>query len=353
MPGAGGPNAAVEVEMRLGLIYTMDLNGGFQSRAFKSRPGSAPVVITPAYRSANNTRFMSGVCERDFRGYFAGAEKLAPLQAGQHHHRAVTTAYNYGNGRRMNQDSAGTLSMESKEKVLVGASRTHTLDIALPACPYDIRIGITVEIPQPVSELAAGWEQKRRKDRTTFVPTDSSWQLDFTSVTTERQGGVGMGEDEGDDGVTYEVEMELRQEGCMRWLQQGGQEGPLAINLAKSLTLLMPPDVESTELTPIQDGVKIRAALDVLKHAERDTMPEFSGGGSNSRPNFPGASPVGMRRFHIRSVLQNRCPSNGSPADYYVAEKTDGVRYLLVIAMIDTPEGGFNSTPFKTHLKPI
>ena len=132
MPGAGGPNAAVEVEMRLGLIYTMDLNGGFQSRAFKSRPGSAPVVITPAYRSANNTRFMSGVCERDFRGYFAGAEKLAPLQAGQHHHRAVTTAYNYGNGRRMNQDSAGTLSMESKEKVLVGASRTHTLDIAHP-----------------------------------------------------------------------------------------------------------------------------------------------------------------------------------------------------------------------------
>lgn len=99
----------------------------------------------------------------------------------------------------------------------------------------------------------------------------------------------------------------------------------------------MPPDVQSTELDAVQDKARCSAVLDVLKHAEKETMPEQKN--NSGRPTFPGASPVGMRRSHIRSVLQNRCPSDGSRADYYVAEKTDGVRYLLVICMVDTGDG--------------
>lgn len=231
MPSAAGPRAAVEVELRLGMVYTTDANG-FVSRAHPSRPGSAPVLITPEIRRAKNARFMSGVGERDFRGYLAGAEKLAPLQPGQQHHRAVTTAYNYGSGRRVNQDSAGKLSSERKEEVNVGMAQTHTIDIALPACPYDVRIGITVEVPQEeVGALAPGWQQKRRKDRTTLIPQDSNWQLDFTTVVTEPGGG--MAPEEG-DGVSYEVEMELRQEGVIRWLQGEGT-GEVSANLSSCL----------------------------------------------------------------------------------------------------------------------
>ena len=149
------------MELRFGLLYTEA--DGFLSRAFPSRAGSAPVVITRELKREKNTRFMSGVCERDFRQFFAGAEKLAPLQPGQQHTRRVTTAYNYSDGRRVNQDGAGALSTERKDKIPVGVAQTHTLEIALPACPYDVRIGITVEVPQPCGELAPNWEQKRHK----------------------------------------------------------------------------------------------------------------------------------------------------------------------------------------------
>ena len=52
-------------------------------------------------------------------------------------------------------------AQEKKVKVAV-ADGQHTIDIAMPACPYDIRIGITVETPQGAgNSQPAGWEQKR------------------------------------------------------------------------------------------------------------------------------------------------------------------------------------------------
>ena len=35
----------------------------------------------------------------------------------------------------------------------------------------------------------------------------------------------------------------------------------------------MPPDVQSTELTPVIDKAKCSAAMDVLKHAEKEIHP--------------------------------------------------------------------------------
>jgi hypothetical protein len=184
--------AAVEMELRLGLLIT-GMDATDSARAFPSIPGSHAVVVNNETRKQRGIRFVSGVSEHDYGKFVDSARKLCPVDKGGQVDTVRNTAYNYGNGQRINQAENGELTTESKKKVPVSpaaGSQQHVVDIAMPACPYDVRIGITIETPEAPGALAPNWEQKRFKDRHSFRPPNSSWQLDLTTVTTEKAPGL-------------------------------------------------------------------------------------------------------------------------------------------------------------------
>jgi mRNA guanylyltransferase len=66
----------------------------------------------------------------------------------------------------------------------------------------------------------------------------------------------------------------------------------------------------------------------------------YQGRVSGARGKFPGTMPVGFARWHIPMVKER---------EYYVSEKTDGVRYFLVVAggtsaLIDRSNAAFTTT---------
>jgi len=182
-----------------------------------------------------------------------------------------------------------------------------------------------VETPEPVETLLPNWEQKRIKERVSLKPSTSAWQLDMTAVTTEMAPGA-MHAENGNQ-TTFEVEMELTQEGVMTWLESDTPK-EVSNDLAKLVEMLMPRNVQSTEMDPVTNAEVIAAAAAACHAAERNMKEKSSGGG------FPGAQPVGMRRGHIRQVLENKT-GDGRFAEYWVAEKTDGVRYLLAVVSVE------------------
>ena len=103
----------------------------------------------------------------------------------------------------------------------------------------------------------------------------------------------------------------------------------------------MPRDVQSTELEPVGDPKMRAVAAEVCQHAEKEM---YNRSNRTDRVEFPGAQPVGMRRGHIRQVLNNisgrgqtaeSVDQTPMRAEYWVAEKTDGVRYLLIVGMCE------------------
>jgi len=313
----GYSDGNIEIELRFGLLVSQEY-----MRTYPATPGSQSHVVSQDERREKQVKFVSGVDGQDFRKF---------SQCAENHFKSagtpeVSDSYNF-NDKRIKVGSDG-ITMEKKRKIQVRGSE-HTIDVALPACPYDVRMGVTVEAPMPspyqskVQLEQDNWESKRQKDRTTFEKADCEWQLDMTAVRSSSKHDQRQEE-------TYELEFELKAGDVSRWMDEGF---PIEDALVELIEKLMPRDIQALDLEKVTDRSVISAALDVMRSVCPDMLlgdpKEPVKGRSDGRSSYPGAQPVGMRRHHVKKVL------DGDPADYWVAEKTDGVRYLMVIAGVD------------------
>eukprot|EP00970_Alexandrium_tamarense_P011846 scaffold2578_cov197-Alexandrium_tamarense.AAC.12 len=287
---------------------------------------------------------------------------------------SVETVFCYPNSTRINfphnppQSNVLTKGhQEKKEKLSV-------IDIALPAAPYDLRLQLATEVPMGegnnipnVKSIPHGWNKKRVKRRRSYSRLDNSfaWKIDVTEVTSTDAPAAGgasaaaasmKGSGQHAD-IGYEVEMELSSSMTQKLIQTQDEAAArkLAETLAQQLWFMMQqinpthdvlevddflhphPDNEAVKLAIGQCGT-IKRFMDSGCQSWRSAIAPEGGmmeqGGECKPPrSFIGCMPVNFSRHNIEEVQRSDGDDNGGSngsAGYYLSEKTDGVRYLLV-----------------------
>ena len=340
----------VEIEARLGIFCHH--GRGEDERVFPSCAGVGAIELAPVEHGGPPIRFFSGVTRGAFeqmKGSIAGLGGGTVVAT--HLHELV---YSYADKRRLRcpATSPTTGVLESKRKVL-------EINVALPAANYDLRLTVAVESEENAAQgVLPGWESRRAKIRTSFQDplgntTLGPWSLDFTCVTTLEQdsnedpaggamrhggGGGGSMDDE-----STEVEFELGNQAMSHWLDAAGgaadkETSRLASRLLDTIKRLNPLERSSPGniLVPVlMDRVSGGASVqDALRQRCAAVFQAAGGGGGGGRHmKFPGTMPVNLCRKDVATVQQG---------GYWLAEKTDGVRYLLFVLAT----GGGTQTSF-------
>ncbi len=322
-----GPGCVVEIEAKLGLI----VNSQTEGRMGPFTSGAGAIEVLPADMCAKHYRFVSGVSKRDFETYHAVQKALPSCDCS----KSLTNAYTFKDHKRIQTDAHGRVIMEQKTK-------EREFQVHLPSCAYDCRITVSIERtlePCEAPEMGQDWASHRIKDRSSYRPADSKWQADLTTVTS-RQGAehsygsstaaahdaqaVGKTQEE-----TYEVELELGSSDCTEWIGLTDAHAAkkrteiVAMDLWQRLTAMNLREETAGALTAVKDSALVseghRACLRAFDAADS------SNGGNDS---FPGTMPVGFSKRHVSKVQSEQ---------YWVSEKTDGVRFFLVVVKA---EGG-------------
>eukprot|EP00903_Cladosiphon_okamuranus_P014342 g13316.t1 len=319
--------AGLEIEVRVGLISLPDR----LERATPSIPGSGAVQIDPEAMRHHRLRFISGVSPP----VFDRVKEEVGRKYGVAERASKEVVYVYDAGQMRDQrvvmDGVGPPYCERKEA-------RHLVNFQLAAAPYDIRVQASLEqrvAPemaglQPGShEPPQGWSGRRTKRRFSWK-SDSSmsedeawlWRADLTVVEeVSSQPGGGTNE-------VREVELELLPRARDRWLSLTQREEVIAMtsqvathlyHLLESINPLEPLSAIANPVPEDDDGVRqaVAAACAQLKRP--------TGKGSS----FPGAQPVNMCKQNVPDVQRG---------SYFIAEKTDGVRYLMMA--VQAPAGG-------------
>jgi len=277
---------------------------------------------------------------------------------------SVTSVFAYPDRTRVNfvhdpkTDKTGRGQPERKDKL-------STMDMALPAAPCDLRLTCATETALEgqqvlgVSKLVGGWNKKRIKRRRSYVRSDKSfaWRMDVTEVTTtENPAGNnnaksaaaagGGGGDTTHPEVGYEIEMELSATMTQKLIatREDAAARDLAKTLAQQLWFMVQQlnpthdvleveeflqdhtSAEATKLAIGQCGTIKRFIESKMQNWRSAIAPEGgrNANGECSPPrNFIGSMPVNFSRHNIEEVQR-------SEGGYFLSEKTDGVRYLLV-----------------------
>lgn len=171
-------------------------------------------------------------------------------------------------------------------------------------------MGRSKDVPNVIPE---GWLLRREKERTTWYTDESHWQVELTRV---RQYDPATGETES----KLEAEMEL-EEWVWKMLVAGGvvngqKRAKVLEELWTGLVQMMGSLVDTLELSlePILDSNKLWSIRRVCWECVNRAMAK--------RNDFPGTMPVAFSRRHFKVVQTNQ---------YYISEKTDGVRYMLLL----------------------
>ena len=225
---------------------------------------------------------------------------------------------------------------------LLAAEKKQALDqinIALIAHEYDIRINVATEIAAPVTEVgdvrAAPpvnrnlWVVERRKKRTSYTCKDAhmnKWRIDYTEVdiVTKLSGTANASNKIKKE---IEVEFELETAPMLDWLRE--RDGDAVISktrvLAEQLTQLLdyciPFESESekeSSLLVVNDtyfDFEINK-LDAILTGADAVQP------GRKKSDFLGSMPVNLTRQNLIEVQKT---------DYFITEKSDGIRYLLYV----------------------
>ncbi|KAL3774878.1 hypothetical protein HJC23_009229 [Cyclotella cryptica] len=387
-------NQPVEIEARLGTIVSpygshdmRALSSGAKQIPIKgvNRVFHAFVCnISPSdgqNANAPKTNFEGGITRSNYLKWTSGGvSEMGPLtsafsvQTNKHESESATiksqlseveyveTVFCYLDQTRINfphnppqSNVLGRGHQERKEKLSI-------VDIALPAAPYDLRLQLASEVPienrrlESVNNIPNGWNTKRVKRRRSYSRIDKSfaWRVDVTEVTSSlAKQGTQPAE------VGYEIEMELSSSRTQELIQTSDEAAAhkLAENLARQLWFMLQqinpthdvlevdeflqvhPDAEATKLAIGQCGTIKRFIESGCQSWRSAIAPgggaaEASDGGECKPPrNFIGCMPVNFSRHNIEEVQRSdgdESNNGSSSVGYYLSEKTDGVRYLMV-----------------------
>lgn len=298
--------AAFETECRLGLIIADDCHTTEECRI---RPFSGPGVT--AYSSQDlqmrGYRFVSGVSFADFRSVQRTAHAIVDC-AVEGGCASEDTVFTYSGGRRVVVSNSGGPACHQHKSVKLSTT-FHS-----PSTLYDFRLCVSLESRLPMPEGAVppppDWTCRRTRQRHSY--TAEEWHLDTTSVLTT------VSSDQSSQ-LTMEVELELKLDPQKQWLKsrKRSHSDYLARCLAGLLSRLLPATASNNTVST-DDALRQEDSLEVCRQVSslcRLLSPSSTGA------TFPGAMPVNMCRKHM-SEVQSR--------EYYVTEKTNGERYLLV-----------------------
>ncbi|KAL7569199.1 hypothetical protein ACA910_016759 [Epithemia clementina (nom. ined.)] len=227
--------------------------------------------------------------------------------------------------------------MESKEKLA-------TMDLTLPAAPYDLRITLNSEnvMDPAVRDVPPGeWTSRRVKRRRSYTRSNMAWQLDITEATTYYKST-----DKTPD-ISFEIEVELRPSVLLDLINEEdeskipattktlasqawwvlSQLNPLADALDVEERLIDHPSQHAVDLALAQCGALKRfmeSGANVPAYESPIARPSETPSAALRNIKFIGCMPVNFSRDNMDEI--QRSDENA----YFLSEKTDGIRHLLV-----------------------
>lgn len=284
----------IEVEVRVGML---------------SANSSRVVHAAPAVYSGSldgKPSFVSGIDESlvekmhrvlSARGYDSVIQPLQRLR------------FDAAGSTRVDIDSSGQATAAEQKK------RLSRNDLALPSYFYDIRVDAAVEeqLPRAAVDSKFNWHTERHKRRTSFTPRKPSyWRVDLTEVETFTASSTGSTAD-------IELEFEMLNSQMISWIScpdENFQEETTRIVLElQSLVRALIPGNKETAATPTlvrRPNAKAKESIMGMVRYLR----------SSSSTEFLGSMPVNLTRRSFNSLRQK---------NYFVTEKSDGLRYLLFV----------------------
>jgi hypothetical protein len=250
-------------------------------------------------------------------------------------------------GNRYERDSKNSsLKHEYKEKF-------HTVDMCLLSHDYDLRIGCATETTSPHVPANPIWTMERHKYRTSFSLTKeilkseaSKWQVDYTEVhlfessntNSNNNNSTAAASVSSEERHEYELEIELKKEPLRKWIQliTSSSASPEAVEkytkeIINEFLFLLDYIIPSSMDT--SDELELTACTGPLKDSESEKRIVFlnnhlrnNSGNASGNLEFLGSMPVNLWRSSLNTVLQS---------EYYLTEKTDGIRYLCYV--LDNP----------------
>ncbi len=284
----------IEIEVSLGLMS--ETRSDLTVRTTHGIPGSPDFNV-------NNTphRFESGVSSIDYYTIKKQLERLYEMPGTYTH----TRVYTRGTERVIENVINGQLTTEQK----YSAGQTDT---QIPASQYDNRMKISMEVESGryLGEFPPYNSRLRDRKRFTWESDSKFWKADLTVVVTNRRY------------KSWEVELELRKSVVDSWMSltdpmEIQNETVKIVNQLSDILNIINPR-ESADISTIQEEGDIH----ILNTVRAQLGPLWGRPNPNHpRVEFPGSKPVNMQKKEVPKIYDNV---------YYVAEKTDGVRYFLM-----------------------
>ena len=288
----------IEVEVRLGTITSQSLQTRFASAVH----GDAAILLSDEKMRELDAKFVAGVKSTFFEHCSKTSLRMAEGDrfAKQAQKQIV---YSFAGSKRAIEEIDVDTGMKQPPYMQV-KERLGCINIFLPHCPYDVRVAVSCEfpnqdLPNGIVDLPSP-ESEREKDRTSIVGREL--RIDLTQVIDRNE-------------KLYEVEVELKPNAVQDWLTMGDDAQAFKIASEHSAQLW---NIVKYFMPGAGHAFKRRWGFDgaaEIQQAYRNLVPR--------KDSFPGTMPVGFARWHIPHIKSRK---------YWVAEKTDGVRYFLVVA---------------------
>jgi mRNA guanylyltransferase len=305
----------VELEVRLGLlVFSHHDHLPATARVGPQRPGAKGEhidntdMVVPS-SSGCKVKFQPGVSASTFAHFKKLHEK-------RNQTKCPTESRSYAPGLLPQDATRAEINLDDRKVSLEAKRELAHYDIHLPACDYDIRVSVMTETAigdtMWESQLPDGWDTLRNKDRVSYEhPNRDKWRLDLTNTTTVTNNSDAPPQ------KSYEVELELTGDSCKKWLEAEGQANSYVDQIVHHvwdnfLFEMLPSEPATGGIVPVKDQSVVsgcKAAFSKLNYRK-----------------FPGAMPTSFHRHHIADI------QNDVGGEYYVSEKSDGVRYLLAVA---------------------
>jgi len=321
-------SAVNEVEVRLGMLV-------MQERRF------TPQLVLSEARALQlgegaraGLEFRAGVDESNFhsikqalvkRGYVATDQAPSRL-------RVNTRGQRWEIGKNNN-----TITTETKRKFF-------QVDLALLSHEYDVRISAARETPGAAGSIDAAvedsWTQERLKRRTSYVSKTCPWRVDVTDVEITSRVAVGSRGPVVGDGYTLtttrelEIEIELDSTRTLQWAGAKPdvllkETTGLAQQLSAVLNICLNNCVEVCSDQPLEQ-MNLSDYKNAIRDINQNLRSALNQQDSSKNMDFIGSMPVNLTRKNLNVVLRK---------NYFVTEKTDGIRYLLYVVADPVTKG--------------